>query len=42
MTTETAPSRWRKAKTAVAVILAIICAPIVVIALLASISDGRR
>ncbi len=42
MTIETAPSRWRKAKTALAIILAIICAPIVVIALLASVSDGRR
>ena len=42
MTTEIAPRRWRKAKTALAVILAIICAPIVVIALLASVTDGRR
>ncbi len=42
MITQTAPNRWRKCKTALAIVVAIIGAPFVVIALLASISGGRR
>ena len=46
MTTDTAPSRWRKAKmalaTVLAIVLAIICAPFVLLTLLASLSHGRR
>lgn len=42
MTTTTATARWRKCKTALAIIVAIVSTPFVVIALLASVSGGRR
>ncbi len=42
MTTQTTPPRWRKCRATLAIIVAIIGAPIVIIALFASLSGGRR
>ncbi|TCP95648.1 hypothetical protein C8J46_11220 [Sphingomonas sp. PP-F2F-A104-K0414] len=42
MTTQSTPNRWRKMKTLLAIVVAIIGAPIVIIALFASLSGGRR
>ncbi len=42
MTPQTAPTRWRKCRTALAILVAIVGAPFVIIALFASVSGGRR
>jgi len=42
MKTKTAPVRWRKCKTALAILAAIISTPFVIIALFATVSGGRR
>lgn len=42
MITRTTPNRWRKAKKLLAIVAAIVATPFVIIALLASVSGGRR
>lgn len=42
MKTEPTPARWRKAKTALVVLVAIVTAPIVLMMFLASMNEGRR
>ncbi len=42
MTTETASARWRKTKTFLTIVVAIVSIPFVIIALFASASEGRR
>jgi hypothetical protein len=42
MTTNALPTRYRRTKMALAVLVAIVGFPIVIIALLASVSGGRR
>ncbi len=42
MTTQTASTRWRKTKTFLTIVVAIVSIPFVIIALFAKASEGRR
>jgi len=42
MKTKTSPTRWRKCKAALTILVAIVSVPFVIIALFASVSGGQR
>lgn len=42
MTTQTASTRWRKTKTFLTIVVAIVSIPFLIIGLFAAASEGRR